>query len=412
MARRKQVVQLKLHPKQALIFNSKARFRVVVAGRRFGKSVGCVMELIRAAKKPNSRNWYIAPTYRQAKDIIWQMLLDHIPKRWIKKMHETRMEITLINGAVIACKGSDNPDSLRGVGLDFVVMDEVQDISQETWYTVLRPTLADTGGKMLAIGTPKSGTLLRDLYDKAGELDGWERWQFRTIDSPFIPAIEVEQARRDLDDRQFRQEFLAEFVSMSGRVYHPFSVEQHVGNYQFNPDREIWVGQDYNISPMASVILQPQSNGEVWAVDEIVRFESNTIDACNALEAKYWRYMDKITIFPDASGANRQHARGESDLDIYRERGFTRIRNRRKNPPVADRVNAVNAMLMNANGDIRLKVDKSCKHLIIGLEQVLYKQDSREVDKRQNIEHICDALGYPIFELFPTTKRYITGISL
>ena len=412
MARKRKQLELKLHPKQAEVFNSPARFRVLVSGRRFGKTRLSVVELIRAAKKPNSIVWYICPSYRMARQIAWQMLQDAIPKRWIKKLHDTRLEIQLINGSVIALKGSDNPDALRGVGLDFVVLDEIQDITPDTWYVVIRPTLADTGGRMLAIGTPKAHALLRDLYDKAAVLDGWDRWQFRTIDSPFIPEAEIEQARRDMDIKQFRAEFLAEFVSMSGRVYHPFEVKTHVGNLPFNPDREIWVGQDFNLEPMAAVILQPQSNGEVWAVDEIVRFDSNTLDACNALEAKYWRYMDKITIFPDASGGNRQHARGESDLDIFRERGFARIRNRKKNPPVADRVNAVNAMLMNAKGEIRLKVDKKCKHLIKALEQVMYKEGSREVDKRQNIEHISDGLGYIISTLYPTTSRHITGISL
>lgn len=95
---------------------------------------------------------------------------------------------------------------------------------------------------------------------------------------------------------------------------------------------------DFNIDPMSTVIMQPQPNGEVWVVDEIVQFGSNTEEICEEIERKYWRYMKQIVIFPDPAGGQRQHARGESDLDIMREKGFKKILYRRKHPAIADRV--------------------------------------------------------------------------
>ncbi|HCK0860414.1 TPA: terminase, partial [Escherichia coli] len=168
-------------------------------------------------------------------------------------------------------------------------------------------------------------------------------------------------------------EYLASFENMSGRVYYPFDRNVHVKPLQFNPRLPIWVGQDFNIDPMSSVILQPQPNGELWAIDELVLFSSNTAEVCDELERRFWRWKSQITVFPDPAGAYRQHARGESDVDIFKEKGFLRVDYSKKHPPIADRVNAVNRMLMTASGDIRLYIDPKCKHLIDSLEKVIYK---------------------------------------
>jgi hypothetical protein len=162
---------------------------------------------------------------------------------------------------------------------------------------------------------------------------------------------------------------------------------------------------------MSSVILQPQISGEVWAVDEIYLSNSNTAAVCDELERRYWRHFKSMTLFPDPAGANRSSGRGESDLDIFRERGLVRIRFRRKHPPVADRVNAVNRMLRSADGVVRLRVNKSCRHLIESLEQTLYRRNSSEIDKSAGMEHITDALGYAIEFQFPRRRFDPVGLS-
>lgn len=201
------------------------------------------------------------------------------------------------------------------------------------------------------------------------------------------------------------------FETMSGRVYYPFDRNTHVGNYPFNPNLPIWVGMDFNIDPMSAVIFQPQPNGELWAVDEVVRFGSNTEEMCQALDKKFWRHQRQVVIYPDPAGGQRQHARGETDLDILRENGFTRIKYRRKHPLVADRVNAVNRLLRAADGSVRLKIDSSCKHLINAFEQTIYKAGSRDVDKDAGVEHSADAAGYCIELEYPVRKVDIGGWS-
>lgn len=150
---------LYLHEKQMEVYQNKARFRVVVAGRRWGKTQLSKISILKYSRIKNRLIWYVAPSYRMAKQIMWPELMASIPKQWIKKVNETTLSITLVNDTRIELKGADNPDSLRGVGIHFLVMDEVQDIDSDAWHKVLRPTLASTGGHALFIGTPKSYNL-------------------------------------------------------------------------------------------------------------------------------------------------------------------------------------------------------------------------------------------------------------
>lgn len=203
------------------------------------------------------------------------------------------------------------------------------------------------------------------------------------------------------------------FETMSGRVYYPFDRGDHVSEkVQFNPKLPIWVGMDFNIDPMSTVIFQPQPDGSIWAVDEIVQFSSNTEEICEELEKRYWRYQKQITVFPDPAGGQRQHARGETDMDILREKGFKKIQYRKKHPAIADRVNSVNRMLRSADGTVRMMISPKCKSLIASFEQTIYKPGTRDVDKSTGTEHSADAAGYCIELKFPMRKPVYGGISI
>tara|TARA_B100002049_G_scaffold229299_1_gene204887 strand:+ start:6497 stop:7735 length:1239 start_codon:yes stop_codon:yes gene_type:complete len=409
---------LPLHPKQLEVYSAPHRFKTMVAGRRSGKTfLARVIMIDKAGKKKKQRIWYVAPTYQMARDIMWEELKDAIPRRWIKKINDTRLRILLINGSVIELKGADKPDTLRGVGLHYVVLDEAQDMKPDVWGKVIRPTLSATRGGALIQGTPKGFNILYDHYRMGQRGDYqqagvWKSWQFPTSQSPFVPPEEIEAARNELDPKTFRQEYEASFESMAGRVYYPFDRTKHVGKFPFNPGLPIWVGQDFNIDPMSSVIIQPQPSGELWVVDEIYLPSSNTADVCAALDRKFWRWQDAVTIYPDPAGSYRQSGRGESDLDVFRQAGFRKIKHRKKHPPIADRVNAVNSLLETASGVVRLHIDESCKNTIKSLEQTIYKPGSRDIDKQAGAEHATDALGYPLEFEFPIIKHTLAGISL
>ncbi|NKL08282.1 terminase [Rhizobium leguminosarum bv. viciae] len=420
-----EVASLKLHRLQKVVMNDPHRFRVVVAGRRWGKTQVSKISLIKfAAVRQKQLIWYVAPTYAMARDLMWKPLKAAMPKGWIKKINESRMEMQLINGSEISLKGADKPDSLRGVGLDFVVIDEAQDIKEETWEEVLMPTLATTNGRALFIGTPKSynwlyhrfmlgqrGPMVKD-HRKRLVANEWMSWQFPTITSPFIPRKEIEARRRDMDPRSFRQEFEASFETMSGRVYYPFNRNEHVGDYPFNPKLPIYIGMDFNIDPMSSIIIQEQPDGEIWVVDEAVMYGSNVQETADELSRRYFRYFNQISIYPDPAGNNRNHDRGESSLDILREAGFKRIYFKRKHPAVQDRINAVNRLLYTAEGETRLRVNTTCRKFIDSLEQTIYKEGTNEVDKTQGNEHATDAFGYYADFRHPMKKSLILGVSI
>ena len=292
-------------------------------------------------------------------------------------------------------------------------VEEIRESERRTYDFTIPDTHSFWSNGFISHNTPKSYNCLYKVF-KLGQPGGpkdWMSWQFPTSTSPFIPYAELEAAKKDMDEKSYRQEFESSFETMAGRVYYPFSRAVHIKSCPFNPKLPVWIGMDFNIDPMSSVILQPQANGELWAVGEIVKIDSNTEEMASAIEQKYYRWQDRITLYPDPAGGARQHARGETDIDILREHGFSRIKYRRQHPAIADRVNSVNRMLMSAEGKIRLFVDPSCTHLINALEQTLYIEGSREVDKSANIEHSADALGYAIEIEYPIRKLNVAGYS-
>lgn len=409
---------LKLHSAQAQVARSPVRFRVVCAGRRWGKTRGSAVELLKAAmKKSKALVWYVAPSYTMARDIMWDQLIDLVPKRLIRKKNETKLSIKLINGSVINLKGADKPDSLRGRGLDFCVLDEYQDFKPGSWEKVIYPTLTDKRGRALVIGTPKSYNHFYDLYMKGQDptKPDWASWQFTTSTSPFIAKAEIDAARENLDEKTFRQEFEASFETMSGRVYYPFTRATHVGNLPFDEKLPLLIGQDFNVDPMCSAIMQwhPELS-EMWIIDEIYMKSSNTEEVADEMERRYWRHfaLGRIALYPDPAGKQRSSARGESDLQVFKEKGMKHVYFRKKHPLVADRVNSVNSMLKSSTGKIRLRVDAKCKKVIESLEQTIYIPNSREVDKRHGAEHMADAIGYPIEYLFPVNRFEMKGVSV
>lgn len=210
----------------------KFRFVVLVAGRRFGKTTLAIIVLvISALSHKESTYWYVAPNYKQAKMIAWKMLKKLSPKFMVKKTNETELSIDYINNAKIELKGADNEDSLRGVGLWGMVIDEFASIHNnwDVWNEVLRPTLTDKQGWVLFIGTPKGKDAFHEIYLKGERKEhGYASFTFKTTDNPFIQASEVQEASKTMPERQFRQEYEASFEDFTGLIYPEFKESLHV----------------------------------------------------------------------------------------------------------------------------------------------------------------------------------------
>ena len=293
---------VRLKPPQWTVFRSQARFRVLVAGRRFGKTFLSQVELCQAAWEAGRLAWYVAPTYKQAKSIVWKPLKEMTRPYWASKPNETELRIELITGGTITLRGADNPDSLRGSGLDFVVLDEFAGMAPEAWGEVLRPALADRLGRALFIGTPQGYNHFYDLYDSARQEPDWQAFQYTTEDGGNVPKQEIEAATHALDERTYRQEFQARFENLTtGLVYYGFDREANVKSATYNPRLPLLWSLDFNVNPACSVLAQKE--GEyLHIVDELALPDSNTWAVCDAflVRTEPW-FLDSGIAFPSGS---------------------------------------------------------------------------------------------------------------
>jgi len=390
---------------QKKVVEDKSRFKVLITGRRFGKTHLAIRQLIKYASVPKRKVWFVCPTYRQAKQVCWSSLKERLKDlNWIKKANESDLSIILINGSTIALRGADRSyDSLRGVGLDFLVMDEFADIPSQAWFEVLRPTLSDRKGDVLFCGTPRGfGNYAYDLYCKGNEDKDWSAFQFTTLDGGQVDGDEVEQAKNDLDERTFRQEYLATFETYSGAIYYNFDRELNVSSLKDN-NTAIHIGMDFNIDPMSAAIFQLHNN-TVNFIDEIVIYSSNTDELVKEIKTRYPNRQ--IIVYPDpASRQRKTSAGGRTDLNILQNAGFT-VRVKNAHPQIRDRINAVNSRLKNTNEQRMMYIDPKCKNIIRGLERHLYKEGTTQPDKDSGFDHMNDAIGYAVDYLFPIRKQY------
>jgi len=390
---------------QTTVINSGARFRVLVTGRRFGKTYLAINEIAKFASQPNKKVWYVAPTYRQAKTICWSELKDKLIRhKWVKGINHSDLTITLRNKSTITLRGSENFDALRGVGLDMVIFDEFSDINKEAWYEVLRPTLSDTNGHALFCGSPRGfGNWSYELF-KMGETNKeWESFKYTTLEGGQVPDEEIEQAKQDLDIRTFQQEYEATFVNYSGMIYYNFSRDKNLIDKYNRNSLVLHIGLDFNVDPMCAVVSVIE-NEKVIVIDEIQIYSSNTNEMCEEINN---RYKDKkIVVYPDPSARQRKtSAGGLTDLAILKNYGFE-VKCRNTAPLVRDRINSVNSKLKNVAGKNNLYILNSCKNVIKSIERQIYKEGTHIPDKDSGFDHMNDALGYLIEFNFPIKRNF------
>ena len=397
---------------QQIIADDPTRFKVVIAGRRFGKTHLAIRELCYHARIPDREVWYVAPTYKMSKNIVWKKLKAKLVElRWAKKINETELSILLKNGTTIALKGADNADSLRGVGLDYLILDEFADIDPDAWFEVLRPTLADKQGKALFIGTPKGiANWSYDMYQyEQTDPASWKSFQFTTIDGGNVKPEEIEAAKRDLDERTFRQEFLATFETYAGRIYYSFDRTLNVLEPHDIDTSVLYTGWDFNIDPM-SVVIAVRQGDSLYVIDEIRMFSSNTQEAVEEIKSRYPK--SRIWAYPDPACRQRKtSAGGSTDLTILQNAGFV-VKVPNAHTPVRDRINAVNSRLCDSTGIRHLFIHPKCKYTIEGLERHTYKEGTTQPDKDSGYDHQMDALGYMVDYIFPVRREVDPALTI
>jgi len=380
------------------ILSDPSRFKVIVAGRRWGKTVLSLMYLLKDAFRENERRWFITPTYRQGKMIVFPILRQMFSSFDNAKLNESEMSVVFDNGAELAVKGADNEHNLRGVELTKCVMDEMAYIKPHVWEEIIYPMLATTQGEVLFIGTPKGFDIMYDLYSRGQSDKGWRSWQFKTIDGGFVPKEEIERARRTMDEIIFKQEFEASFETTGNRAAYNFNRDTHCTKAN-ELSNTLWWGVDFNVDYMTAVLACQYTDSTIHFFDEIRLKNSNT----DELSIEMKKIAPDIEVYPDPAGKARSTTSRRSDHQILRDHGFF-IRAKPSHPSHIDRLNALNRKLRDANGKIGMTVDPSCIYLIKDLEQC--QRDKRGgLDKGQiELTHALDACSYAISHKWPIRK--------
>jgi len=275
-------LNVELLPWQQDVISDQTRFKIIAAGRRTGKSrLAAWMLIIYALKQGKGAVFYVAPTQGQARDIMWSTLLE-LAHDVIKTSHINNLQITLINGAVISLKGADRPETMRGVSLKFLVMDEYADMKPDVWEQILRPALTDQKGDAMFIGTPMGRNHFFDLYNYGllKEDKSYKSWHFTSYDNPLLDKEEIDMAKRSMSSFAFRQEFMASFEALGSEIFKEewvkFSEEEpKVGDYYiaidlagFEDVTSISQGKSRNLDDTAISVVKVNEKG--WYVAEII----------------------------------------------------------------------------------------------------------------------------------------------
>ena len=401
-------MKITLTKPQHKVSKSNKRFRVLVSGRRFGKTYLCITEMMKYATQVRKNIWYVAPTFKMAREIVWSKLKQMLASfNWIESINETNLSIRIKRtGSIISLKGCENYDSLRGVGIDFLILDEFADIDEKAWTEVLRASIADTMGDVLMCGSPKGfGNWSYRMYEKGKRDKEWDSFQFTTLQGGMVPSEEIEQAKQDIDIRTFRQEFEGSFENYAGAVYYNFHAVDNVKPKNIDWSKPLHIGLDFNVDQMSACVAQLEKD-TIHFVDEIVIYSSNTDEMVEEIRNRYGT-KQKIFVYPDPACRQRKtSAGGKTDLTILQNAGFN-VKCKLKHSPIRDRINAVNSRLKSADGKRYIFISPSCKIMIKGLQRQIYKENTNIPDKEEGYDHMNDSIGYLIEIVKPLIAQNI-----
>jgi len=398
------LVNWNIDQKRREIVKHPAKRKVLVAGRRFGKSHLSLIWLLSRGLEENERRWIVTPNYRQGRNTTWK-LMRQMFREYDCKINETDLSVKMPNGSEVAIRGAENENSLRGVGLTMVVMEEYSYIKPHVWDEIIYPTLTTTDGDAFFIGTPNGYDHLYDAYLRGQSNDpDWKSWQYTTVDGGYVPEEEIKKAKSMMDERAFKTEFLASFETTGNRAAYNFDRTTHVRKAEQLSSSLFW-GMDFNVDYMSAVLGCEYSNGTIHYFDEIRQTNSNTEEMAKAM----MKIAPNVPVYPDAAGSARSTTSNRSDHSILKEFRFQVI-SKKANPPIIDRLNALNRMLKDANDKVRMTVDPKCIHLIKDLEQVQRSRDGK-IDKTNiALTHMFDACSYYIAYKYPIVNRMPVSI--
>lgn len=374
-----------------------ARWAVMVAHRRAGKTVACINDLLRAAltcDKPDGRYAYIAPQFNQAKDVAWLYIRRFAGVVPGAEFNESELRCDLPNGARIRLYGADNPDRLRGIYLDGVVLDEYADMRPSIWGEVLRPLLADRKGWAVWIGTPKGRNAFYETWEGA-EAQGWFRLMLKASETGLIDAEELEAARSQMTPEQYEQEFECSFEAAIMGAYYARELAQadkdgRIANVPYEPSQQVHVAWDLGIGDSTALVFA-QVVGREWRIVDFYEASGVGLDHyVGVLRSKPYTYGAQI--LPHDAAA-KELGTGKSRVEVLESLGLRDVKVL-KQERVEDGINAVRMTLPKCWFD-----KTKCAQLLEALRQYRTEYDERKkVFKPTPLHdwtsHAADAMRY------------------
>ena len=400
------------------------RFKMVIGGRRVGKSAVALQELIKhCLTTPDAVAWWISQTYKDAHEIGWESFRDLMPtlSPVIKSANLSTLTIKFINGARLSFKGSDNENSLRGRGITYVVLDEAAFIKEDVWTKIIRPALSDKKGRALFTTTPNGRNWLYHVYLKATYISNpaWKAYSWPTSLNPLIDDQEIADARANLCDIDYRQEYLAEFVTKAGMIYDDFNDQNIIEPFSPNTQlQSIYLGMDFGFANPTAITFMAIDNStlNVSQFDEIyvARTPMETIQKKlhQTLGKHGLSQQDVRYIYTDPAGNADELSSGISPVDYLRKLKW-KVDN--KGTLVAPGLALVRSFVLNASGQRRYFIAKNCIHTIASMygysyKLGLFKRVTEEPDKDNIHDHACDAVRYFFVNRYDNAKYIFSDL--
>lgn len=406
---------------------NQARNKVINCGRRFGKTVLALAKIFEEGlSTPDSSFFYVAPTYKQAKMIAWEMIVkayENLPEDLKVKKNESDLfikfrDIEHKGISTIAVKGADYPDSLRGVRLNGCVLDEYATMKKNVYEEIIRASLIDMRGWCWFIGTPKGKNHFYDLYNFALQQNNedWSAFHFTTYDNPFIPKDEIDKAKEQMNEDYFRQEFMAEFTSFSGLIYKDFKREINVIDPIDISLFQKYRGIDFGATNPFAVTWIAVDGDDNWYVykehykaNQTTKFHAELINN-NSIGERY------VATYQDPSAKQLQLDLAEFGIYTIPANNCTNINDNNSGILKIQEKLKVQPL----TGKPKLFIFKNCENVIKEFESYQWDSDSENNllnrPKKEN-DHLLDSLKYvmnsysprkttrAVDEFFQNTKR-------
>lgn len=384
---------MKLTPAQSTIAKDTHRFRVIDAGRRFGKSTLISWEMFAIAiSQDDARVPYYAPTRDDARDIMWGML-KKVSEPLIVEVNEGRLEITVRNrhkgtSRMLLYGWEAVQERGKGVGVknNHIFLDEVSKYKNfwMGWQEILRPTLTDLAGGATFISTPNGFNHFYDLYGMEGRDPDYKSFHFTSYDNPYLPVEEINKAKNELPEDRFAQEYLADFRKQSGLVYKEFSRDRHIVDSEPETVVATLGGVDFGFTnPTAALKIRKDYAGVYWIMSEWYKTGRTEDEVVDHVVSQSFN-----VVYPDPENA--------SAIESLRRKSVNVREVSKGKGSIVSGVSKVREMLKQG----RIKVHRSCINTIQEFEQYAYPEGSGKETESElpdpQFNHAMDALRYVI----------------